>query len=327
MTRLKQLLTHIKKEHVYIQMHNYPDQDAIASAVGLQELLKKNNIASTICYKGQIDKFNTLKMIEMLNINIKNIFELNINSDDEIIIVDAQKGNINVEDFKGEEIACIDHHKIQDTEFYRFYDIREELGSCATIIAEYFLENNIEISRNIATALVYGIKVDTANLSRGVTNKDLDMFCMLYKKSDASLLRKFDNCSLKLEDLQAYVKAIYDLRLYGNIGIANIGNNCSEAIVGTLSDFLIELSEIDITVVHSYRAGGIKVSVRSEIPEVDASELVKYMLKGLGGGGGHTEMAAGFIADINDGEDAEATARLVEQRAVELASYIQNERA
>ena len=38
MTKLDELVTQINREHVYIQTHNFPDPDAIASAFGLQEL-------------------------------------------------------------------------------------------------------------------------------------------------------------------------------------------------------------------------------------------------------------------------------------------------
>lgn len=56
MTRFEQLLEQINREHVYIQTHNFPDPDAIASAYGLQRLLKTRGIRATICYKGKIDR-------------------------------------------------------------------------------------------------------------------------------------------------------------------------------------------------------------------------------------------------------------------------------
>ena len=49
MTRLDEIIQQINRKHVYIQTHNFPDPDAIASAYGLQELLKSRGIASTIC--------------------------------------------------------------------------------------------------------------------------------------------------------------------------------------------------------------------------------------------------------------------------------------
>lgn len=304
MTKLDELIHVIKNEHIYIQMHNYPDQDAIASAAGLQSLLLARGKQSTICYQGNIDKSNTLKMIELLHINIYNINKLITKEDDELILVDAQKGNVNVKELTGIEIACIDHHYKYDTTCYRFNDIRPGIGSCSSIIASYFLENNIELSENIATALAYGLKIDTGNFSRKFSDLDIDMFSYLYKNSNIDLLFQIESCSLKLKDLNAYLKAIKNLRLYDNFGVTNIGNDCSEAIIGTLADFLMTLSEVDFTVVYSYRAGGLKLSIRNSIPNLDANNIIRKVLYGIGNGGGHPSMAAGFIPDLYSEEEA-----------------------
>lgn len=197
MTKLEELLSIITKDLVYIQMHNYPDQDALASAYGLQVLLEVKGIKSTICYDGQIDKYNTLKMIELLHIDIYNNKEFTMEEEDEIILVDGQMGNVNMVNFIGKKVACIDHHPKQEVLEYRFYDIRSEIGACASLIAEYFVDNKIEISMEIATALCYGIKMDTANLSRSGIDLDIDMFCLLYKKADKDILFGFDHCSLR----------------------------------------------------------------------------------------------------------------------------------
>lgn len=53
MTKLDELLVQINGERVYIQTHNFPDPDAIASAFGLQELLKYRGVETKICYKGK----------------------------------------------------------------------------------------------------------------------------------------------------------------------------------------------------------------------------------------------------------------------------------
>ena len=73
MTKLDELVTQINREHVYIQTHNFPDPDAIASAFGLQELLKLRGIHATICYKGKIDRYSTDKLREILDIRLVNI--------------------------------------------------------------------------------------------------------------------------------------------------------------------------------------------------------------------------------------------------------------
>ena len=50
----KQLIDVLKGKRVFLQTHNFPDPDALASAYGMQVFLKANGIASTICYAGFI---------------------------------------------------------------------------------------------------------------------------------------------------------------------------------------------------------------------------------------------------------------------------------
>ncbi|MDD5935243.1 MAG: DHH family phosphoesterase [Clostridiales bacterium] len=320
MTKLDELVQCITHTHVYVQMHNYPDQDALSSAMGLQVLLKSRNIDSTLIYYGVVDKENTLKMIEMLHVELYPADTLQINKDDEIIIVDSQKGNLNITNTVGMEIACIDHHTPHNVEDYRFYDIRENVGACASIIASYFEENNIDLSTEIATALVYGLKMDTAQLTRRISKLDFDMFCHLFQKADATLLRIFEMSSLKLKELVNYMNAIADLKIDHNVAIANIGNNCSEAIIGSVNDFLLTISEISFSVIYSYRAEGIKFSVRSALMELNAGEIIHEALNGLGDGGGHSDMAAGIIPNITD---ETLGAPYVDQVIQRIIQYIQ----
>lgn len=317
---LQNLLKVIKCPHVFIQMHNYPDQDAIASAAGLQELLALHNISSTICYKGQIDKFNTLKMLELLQIRIYDIDTLRMGAQDQIILIDAQKGNVNIDDFTGNEAACIDHHPIFQDCDYLFSDIRPSYGACASIIASYFFENLFSPSEKTATALLYGIKMDTDNLSRMLTNTDIDMFCFLMKLADLALLKKLESSTICINDLQTYVKAISHLNIQGQVVFTNIGNDCSEAMLGTVSDFLLALSEISISVVCSYRAGGLKFSLRSKDEQFDAGKIIQTALAGIGDGGGHPTMAGGFVPDIRSEYDAGRTAKYIKEKILKLVA-------
>ena len=75
-TALERLLEVIKKPKVYIQTHNYPDQDALASAFGLQEILRYKGIEAVICYQGEIDKVNTITMTEALGMELYDVDDL-----------------------------------------------------------------------------------------------------------------------------------------------------------------------------------------------------------------------------------------------------------
>lgn len=316
LTKLDKLVEIIERKSVYIQTHNYPDPDALASAKGLQTILKSRGIESKICYKGYVDKYNTVKMMEYLGIQIVPGDMLHFQETDQIILVDCQKGNTNVKDFPGDEIGCIDHHKLQDTDGYRFFDIRSHVGACSSIIASYFLENHVPMDAEMATTLLYGIKVDTNNLTRGAGNLDVDVFSYLYKMADHEVLRALDSNALKRSDLDSYARAIKNLKIQDDVGITNIGNECSEAMIGALSDFILTLSEVHFSIVYSYRAGGLKFSVRSDTPVYDAAQIVKKALEGYGDGGGHAALAAGFVPNLTQ-SDAKALLPLLEERFLE----------
>ncbi len=300
MTKLEELLREIHKEHVYIQTHNFPDPDAIASAYAMQNLLQARGISSTICYKGKIDRYSTEKLQELLRLEFLHIEDLEsrLTDEDEVILVDAQKGNSNIINMTGDEIICIDHHPKNDKYLYRFSDIRPEVGACATIMAQYFFENDVPMSRSVATALTYAIRIDTNNLSRGVSKLDFEMAYRMYDLCDYDTIHMLENSNLCFEDLVAYSKAIASIEVYDNISFADAGAGCP--VIANISDFMLALKEVSFSVVYARREGGVQLSVRSEKPSLDAGKIVSKALSGIGSGGGHAEMAGGFVTFAGD---------------------------
>ncbi len=300
MTKLEELLREIHKEHVYIQTHNFPDPDAIASAYAMQNLLQARGISSTICYKGKIDRYSTEKLQELLRLEFLHIEDLEsrLTDEDEVILVDAQKGNSNIINMTGDEIICIDHHPKNDKYLYRFSDIRPEVGACATIMAQYFFENDVPMSRSVATALTYAIRIDTNNLSRGVSKLDFEMAYRMYDLCDYDTIHMLENSNLCFEDLVAYSKAIASIEVYDNISFADAGAGCP--VIANISDFMLALKEVSFSVVYARREGGVQLSVRSEKPSLDAGKIISKALSGIGSGGGHAEMAGGFVTFAGD---------------------------
>ncbi len=322
MSEFNDIINNIHGKHVFIQTHNFPDPDAIASAFGLSVLLEHYNISSSICYKGKIERFSTNGFIRNLGIELTELDTVeNMSEADEIILVDSQKGNSNIVNAAGEEIICIDHHPTFDNGCkvnYRYSDIRPEIGACSTIIAKYYFENNIEMNTRVATALLYGIKTDTVGLSRGVSQDDVDMYQALFRMCDMSLIHSLEHCSLKFEDLKAYANAINSIKIYDNVSFANTGRNCPEALIASISDFMLDLVEVDFTVVYSVKEDGIKLSTRS-IGHVDAGAVTNEALAGIGGGGGHAEMAGGFVPfeACKSENNPELLIELIEERFLE----------
>ncbi len=318
MAHLEQMTANIRHKHVYVQTHNFPDPDAIASAYGLQYLLAERGIDATICYKGKVDRGSFNKMVSLLGIDIVEYDELGqMSADDEIILVDAQKGNANIMDMPGDEVMCIDHHPTFEKVSYIYADIRPDVGSCSAIIASYFYEAGIPMDKNVATALLYGLKVDTANLTRGVSRLDLDMFYRMYELGDKNLLASLDTSTLSCSDLKAYASAINSIRIYGKMGIANTGMNCPEPLIAAICDFIMMIDVIDVTVVYSIKDNGIKISVRSSC-SYNAGVATNEALSGIGNGGGHEHMAGGFVPYDGGVEEPSQNAAYIQRLTQEI---------
>ena len=300
MADVRQLIALCQNKRVYIQTHNFPDPDAIGSAYGLQRLFERYSIPTKICYDGKIDKLSTERMLELLHIEMLSADEVGpeLREDDRIICVDSQKGAGNITDFVGDEIAAIDHHPTYTQIEYRYSDIRK-VGACSTIIAEYYKDRGLTPDPVAATALLYGIKMDTMNFTRGVTEADIRAFSFLLPYVDQRTMGLLEHSKIEFQDLKAYGAAIENTKVYGYYGFSHIPFSCPDAMVAMLSDFILSLVEVEVAVIYCTRADGYKFSVRSERADVDAGALTRRALEGLGDGGGHASMAGGLIPTEN----------------------------
>ncbi|MGN0341339.1 MAG: bifunctional oligoribonuclease/PAP phosphatase NrnA [Roseburia sp.] len=291
----KQLIEILKGHKTYIQTHNFPDPDAIASAFGLQFFLKQHGIRADICYDGRIEKLSTKKMFSVFGIDILSKDEISdMLEEDYIVTVDSQKYNSNLTDFIGDEVACIDHHPTVFACEYAYKDVRM-VGACATLIAEYFCRTQTEMSPEVASCLAYGIKMDTADFMRGATALDAEMFSYVFQRAKPEFLSEMYANVMEFSDLKAYGAAIDNIHVYGEVGFAAIPFDCPDALIAIISDFILSLDVVNFSVVYAIRSDGIKFSVRSARTGVDAGIVVAKALQGYGSGGGHPFMAGGFI--------------------------------
>ena len=293
---IKKLAKLCQGHPVYIQTHNFPDPDAIASAYGLQQLLRIYGIEAELCYDGRIDQLSASKLLDACHIRMspyENLMKY-MHETDKIICVDTQKYGGNATDLTGDEFACIDHHPTFVPVDYQYQDIRIT-GACATLIAEYYALSENTPDSDTATALLYGIKMDTLQFTRGVTELDIKMFGYLFPFCDQEKLSDLERNNMEFSDLKAYGAAIESIQLYNKVGFSCIPFSCPDALIAILSDFILALIEVEVAVVFSFREDGAKLSVRSEDPRIHAGDLLHRALEGIGNGGGHAVMGGGFI--------------------------------
>lgn len=281
---------------IYIQTHNFPDPDAIGSAFGLQKFLEHFGIEPTLCYAGRIDKLSTSRMLDEFGITIYSYDEIkdDMKEEDPIICVDSQKNGGNILDFIGDEVACVDHHPTFVEETYCYKDVRIT-GACATLVTGYYMEMGLVPEENVASALLYGLKMDTMQFSRGVTELDIAALRFLFPLHNKAKITRLEQNTMAFRDLKAYGAAIEHIQVYERFGYTMVPFACPDALIATLADFILDLDEVEVAVVISVREDGLKLSVRSEIEKVHAGYLIRDAIEGLGNGGGHASMAGGFI--------------------------------
>ena len=320
LTSLVELLEQAPDE-VFLQPHNVPDPDAIAATFGLQHLLEHYGVTAKIVYESELEKANALKMIEIFEIDLSlSATVATLGAEDWAVLVDVQKGNSNVTDLATDEVAVVDHHEYMGDKGYRFEDVRPEIGACSSIIADYYFENEITPPRNVATALLYGIFMDTDNLTRGVNQLDIDMLYRLYSHADIALINDLKGNQISRKDLVDYAKAFNTVEVYGELGFLCLDNG-NDSLLGSAGDIIITISGVNVVVAYSPRENGIKFSTRSIDKRIKANELVRNILESVGFGGGHESMAGGFLPKENLDEN-KSLDTFVRHRAISFVEKV-----
>lgn len=299
---IRELIHFLKNDNnnIYIQTHNFPDPDAVASAYGLQQLFLLNKINAQIIYEGVIQRTALTNMIRDFSINIRHCNEFDIGETDKIIIVDGCKRNKNVTDLPGVEIAVIDHHWGEEPDDVLFVDIQEEAGACASLITAYFIELKLDIPENAATVLLTGLFRDTDSMTRSVTAIDVAAYVELYKKADNAKVSSLILNNITLNDLKYYTKVINNMKTSDDIAFCYIEEGCNQNLLGILGDFLLSLEEVKFIALFADNENVINVSFRNELTHINAADVMKNLLKGIGSGGGHKQMGGGVIDNKND---------------------------
>lgn len=283
---------------LYIHIHNFPDADAVASAYALYLFLQKAGInVKGIRYFRGVYRMTLARMIECYHIPIEE-GSYDYEDTDNIIVVDCQAGESNVTINGGHIIACFDHHSTTNDCKYEIF-CHFIIGSCSTIIFNIYNAMKYEISSEAATCLLFGLQSDTALLSKGVTDLDIDAFKILRKYADAQILRSFHTSNMSVEDLKAFSSAIANIEIISDLGMSYVPFDCVDGLIAILAEFMLDIDDLNVVIICSYREEGIKISIRSNVSFINAGVLIKRALDGIGDGGGHTHSAGGFVPRSN----------------------------
>jgi nanoRNase/pAp phosphatase (c-di-AMP/oligoRNAs hydrolase) len=305
MKGVQELLANIDRNRdIVIQAHDFPDHDAVASAFALARLLDQNGISSILCYGGEIQSNSLVEAIRILEIPIASSSSLPIKKNAQLIIVDGFIGNRNMTGLPGEVVAVIDHHSPPTEPDCLYWDIREHYGACSTILYEYYKIAQAEMSPNVSTALLMGLMMDTAFMTRGVSRVDLEAFSTLFFQGDWATGTRLLKNSLSLRDLGVFREAINSCIVAQDFCFIPIQKESSAEVMALVADFFLGVREIHFVVVVGPDRDDYRISVRSEDFSRPSDVVIRKALDGIGAGGGHVHMGGGSMPrDLYPGEE------------------------
>ena len=280
-------------DRVLILLHNDPDPDAMASGLALRSLLHRTKTTAIIGAFQGMTRPENVRMANLLDIVVEPITTESLNQFDRIATVDVQPhyfgGLLNRVDL------VVDHHPVQTGYSTTFDDIRPDYGSTATILTEHLRSVDANISERTATAMLYAIKSDTLFLSRHTNEGDLEAFTFLYPLADAAMVRKMEGTGITLERLEFVSHAVQFGALRDQIYSTHLGEAPRQDLVPYVADFLLQLDNVEWSVVSGQVDHELIVSVRNLGYSRNAGEFVKACFADIGNAGGHRAMAKAVI--------------------------------
>jgi len=297
--KLNALLDVVKdEERVLILMHDNPDPDSIASALGLQYLLQHlARKPSLIAYAGIVGRAENRAMLKYLGIKLSSMSRVPLQEYSCVALVDTQPltGNNSLPSGKPPQIV-FDHHPFQPaTRKVPYREVKPKYNVTASIITEYLVASKLELDPILATALFYAIKSETEGLGREVGKIEAKLRHYLYPHVDQRLLANIENARVSREYFQIIHSALEHSEIYDDVVIANIEDVNNPDIVAEVADLLMRLEKIKWSFCFGTYNGDVLVSARTIDRSNDAGTLMRNAFADLGAAGGHEMMAGAKI--------------------------------
>ncbi|GBE55333.1 MAG TPA: potassium transporter TrkA [Euryarchaeota archaeon] len=302
---LRRRLKHLKKvikdageKALAIVLQDNPDPDAIASGMSLKRIAETLNIQSDLIYGGEIGHEENKALVNLLGLTlIPSVKVRDIRDYGKIALIESSVPGVNNFLPKGTRIdIIIDHHPFDDKINVEYWDIRPELGAASTILTEYFVSLDIDITEDLATALLYGIKTDTNNFTRATTSDDLKAVAMLYPKASQELLIKIETPLMSTETLDILSEAIRNRKIKGSFLLSNVGFIRDRDTLPQAAEYLLNLEGISTVLVYGIGKNVIYLSGRNKDIRINLGDIMNNAFGNIGQAGGHATAAAAKIS-------------------------------
>ena len=309
-------------------LHDNPDPDAIASGIALTHLARTMGVEAEPFYGGDISHQENRALVNLLDLELTELEPLDRSVEngelpfDAIALVDHSLPGVN--DRLPGELAVdlvIDHHPPHGPIDARHIDVRPDVGATSTILAEYLTELNVEVDETLATALLFGIRTDTNDFSRGASPLDFETAARLVPDVDEDALERIEDPTVSRETLTTIARVIREAQVRDGTATSCIGRLADRDSLAQAAEQLMNMEGISATLVYGFSDGTIYLSGRARGSRVDIGDVLRDAFDQIGSAGGHAEMGGGQLPlgllgdeDVDDERLTEIVRDVIDER-------------
>ncbi len=295
LARLEEVVKGVKR--LIVLTHDNPDPDSVSSAVTLAHIVKnKFKVPSLVKYGGIVGRAENRAMIRVLGLKLTPLSENDFKPGTEFALVDMQPRTGNNSFPKNRKpLIIIDHHQLRKTTRADLIDIRTDYGATATILTEYLLASNLEITAKLATALSYGISSETQDLGREAQEADLQAYLALFPKSNKKLLASIVHPKLPREYFITLSRALHHSLVYRNAVATTLGEVANPDFVPFIADSMLRIERINWAICVGRFKDRLVISIRTTNTKGRAGHFLRQLIGKRGTAGGHGMIAGGQV--------------------------------
>ncbi|MHB9286682.1 DHH family phosphoesterase [Halobacteriales archaeon Cl-PHB] len=313
-------------DRLAVVTHDNPDPDAIASAVALGRIAEAVGCDVDVCYFGDITHQENRAFVNLLQFDLTNLEQGDVlDTYDGVALVDHSRPGVNDGLPEGLQVdVVIDHHPPRAPVEARFVDLRSEVGATSTLLVDYLEYFGLDLTEDVATGLLFGIRVDTKEFTREVSPADFEAAGVLLPHADLGMLERIEAPSISADTLETIATAIGNRRQEGQVLLSCVGRLSQRDALAQAADRLLTLDGVTTTLVYGVLDGTIYASARSRGSGVDLGETLRDAFGQIGSAGGHADMAGaqitlGVLDEVEDRDESlmEIVEAVVSERFLE----------
>lgn len=285
------LSRHAGERHAIV-LQEYPDPDAISSALAHRLLGEPHEIQADILHGGRVSHQENLALVTLLDVELTRVEPgMKLDMYEGAVFVDnqgttAQQVVTALEEAGVPVLAVVDHHEPQEFLEPEFSDVRE-VGATATIYVDYIRSGLVELIEGeeehvkVATALMHGILTDTNRFTRA-TEEDFQAAAFLSDYRDLALLEQIMSQARSRQTMEIIHRALENRNIVESYSIVGVGYMRSEDrdAIPQAADFLLSEENVHTAIVFGIVREGEKDeamvgSMRTSKLTLDPDEFIK----------------------------------------------------